>query len=84
MNAPEGSVASRRVVTLGLVRSSMGGGRSGRVSTVERAEIFEAERPRLLRVAARGLDDRAEAEDVAQQAWLRPNRTDTDIPSRPA
>ena len=54
------------------------------MSTVERTEIFEAERPRLLRVAARVLDDRAEAEDVVQQAWLRLHRTDADIESLPA
>ena len=53
------------------------------MSTVEQAEIFEAERPRLLRVAARVLDDRAEAEDVVQQAWLRLHRTDADIESLP-
>jgi len=51
---------------------------------VEHTEIFEAERPRLLRVAARVLDDRAEAEDVVQQAWLRLNRTDANIESLPA
>jgi len=54
------------------------------VSTVERAEAFEAERPRLLRIAARVLDDHAEAEDAVQQAWLRLDRTDADIASLPA
>ena len=35
---------------------------------MERTEIFEAERPRLLRVAARVLDDRAEAEATRLEA----------------
>ncbi|GAA4128681.1 sigma-70 family RNA polymerase sigma factor [Nocardioides fonticola] len=33
--------------------------------------LFEAERPRLQRIAAQVLGDPAEAEDVVQQAWLR-------------
>ena len=37
-------------------------------------EAFEAERPRLIRVATRVLGDHAEAEDVVQQAWLRLDR----------
>ncbi len=51
---------------------------------MERTEIFEAERPRLVGIATRVLDDRAEAEDVVQQAWLRLHRTDTEIESLPA
>ena len=51
---------------------------------VERTEIFEAERPRLVGIATRVLDDRAEAEDIVQQAWLRLHRTDTEIESLPA
>ncbi len=47
-------------------------------------EVFEAERPRLVRLAAGVLDDHAEAEDVVQQAWLRLARTDTTIESLPA
>lgn len=34
-------------------------------------EQFEAERIRLVRIATGLLDDRAEGEDMAQQAWLR-------------
>ncbi len=45
---------------------------------------FEAERPRLLRIAARVLDDPAQAEDVVKEAWLRLHRTQTDIESLPA
>jgi len=41
-------------------------------------EVFEAERPRLLRIAARVLGERAEAEDVVQQAWLRLHHTRTE------
>ncbi len=54
------------------------------MSTVERAEAFEAERPRLLRIASRVLDDHSEAEDVVQQAWLRLDRTEAEIESLPA
>ena len=43
----------------------------------DQTEIFEAERPRLLGIASRVLADRAEAEDVVQQAWLRLERTVT-------
>ncbi len=51
---------------------------------MDRTEIFEAERPRLLGIASRVLADHAEAEDIVQQAWLRLHRTDTDIESLPA
>ena len=54
------------------------------MSAVEQTEIFEAERPRLLGIAARVLGDHAEAEDVVQQTWLRLDRTDADIDSLPA
>ena len=51
---------------------------------MDRTELFEAERPRLLGIASRVLADHAEAEDIVQQAWLRLHRTDTDIESLPA
>lgn len=44
---------------------------------MDSTEAFEAERPRLVGLAARVLGDRAEAEDVVQQAWLRLHRADT-------
>ncbi|GAB3728315.1 sigma-70 family RNA polymerase sigma factor [Nocardiopsis nanhaiensis] len=47
-------------------------------------EAFERERPRLARLATSVLDDHAEAEDVVQQAWLRLERSDTDIDCLPA
>ncbi len=47
-------------------------------------EAFEAERPRLRRLAARVLSDDAEAQDVVQQAWLRLQGTDQEIESLPA
>ncbi|WP_182112376.1 MULTISPECIES: sigma-70 family RNA polymerase sigma factor [unclassified Actinotalea] len=47
-------------------------------------EAFERERPRLVRLAARVLNDHAEAEDAVQQAWLRLQRSDTDIDCLPA
>ena len=40
-------------------------------------EFFTADRPRLVRLAARILADPAEAEDIVQQAWLRLDRADT-------
>ncbi len=47
-------------------------------------EIFEAERPRLVGLATRVLGDAAEAEDIAQQAWLRWHGTQTPIDNLPA
>ena len=41
---------------------------------MDQTEMFEAERPRLVALAARVLADHAEAEDVVQQAWLRLDR----------
>ena len=46
------------------------------MAAVDRTETFEAERPRLVGIAARVLGDHAEAEDIVQQAWLRLHRTD--------
>jgi len=47
--------------------------------------IFEAQRPRLLRLAYRMLGSISEAEDVVQDAWLRWQRADrSDIQSPPA
>lgn len=40
---------------------------------------FEAQRPRLIRLAYRMLGSVAEAEDVVQDAWLRWTRTDEDV-----
>ncbi len=44
---------------------------------------FEAERPRLVRLAGRMLDDDAEAEDIVQQAWLRLQGSDPEIGNLP-
>src|SRR3954452_13371147 len=46
--------------------------------------MFEAERPRLVRLASRVLGDHSEAEDVVQQAWLRLHSTKAEIESLPA
>lgn len=46
-------------------------------------DAFEAERPRLVRIATQVLGDGAEAEDVVQQAWLRLHGTSTDIDNMP-
>ncbi|WP_375479081.1 sigma-70 family RNA polymerase sigma factor [uncultured Jatrophihabitans sp.] len=45
---------------------------------------YQAERPRLLRIAGRVLGDPIEAEDVVQQAWLRLHGSDTEIENLPA
>jgi RNA polymerase sigma-70 factor, ECF subfamily len=42
-------------------------------------EAFEAQRPRLLRLAYRMLGSVAEAEDVVQDAWLRWTRTEEEV-----
>ena len=44
---------------------------------------FEAERPRLVRLAGRVLSDDAEAEDIVQLAWLRLQGTDQEIDNLP-
>jgi RNA polymerase sigma-70 factor (ECF subfamily) len=51
---------------------------------VDRTQVFEEERPRLVGIATRILGDHAEAEDIVQQAWLRLCRTDTELDSLPA
>ena len=50
----------------------------------DQTEMFEVERPRLIKIASRVLGDHAEAEDVVQQAWLRLHRTEAQIDSLPA
>lgn len=47
-------------------------------------EQFEAERTRLVRIAGGLLDDRAEGEDIVQQAWLRFHGTRSVIENVPA
>ncbi|WP_235735298.1 sigma-70 family RNA polymerase sigma factor [Nocardioides alcanivorans] len=49
----------------------------------DQTAAFEAERPRLLRIATQVLGDAAEAEDVVQQAWLRLHGTRTEIDNLP-
>jgi RNA polymerase sigma factor (sigma-70 family) len=53
------------------------------VTTMHETAAFEAERPRLVRLAGRMLDDDAEGEDIVQQAWLRLQRSDQDIANLP-
>lgn len=50
---------------------------------MDETAIFEHERPRLVRIAARILRDHSEAEDIIQQAWLRLHSTDTAIDNLP-
>jgi len=50
---------------------------------VQQDEWFEAERPRLVRIASRMLGDGAEAQDIVQQAWLRWHGTDAEIDNLP-
>ncbi len=54
------------------------------MSTVDRTDAFEAERPRLVGIASRVLGDHAEAQDIVQQSWLRLHATDAEIDSLPA
>lgn len=49
-----------------------------------KAEVFEAGRPRLVRLAYRMLGSIAEAEDVAQDAWLRWQGADAAAVADPA
>ena len=42
----------------------------------EHADVFEAHRPRLVRLAYRMLGSMAEAEDIVQDAWLRWQKVD--------
>ncbi len=51
--------------------------------TTDLTDRFEAERPRLVRIAARVLGDDVEAEDVVQQAWLRLDRVEQEIDNLP-
>ncbi|MDH7639652.1 sigma-70 family RNA polymerase sigma factor [Sphingomonas oryzagri] len=43
------------------------------------SQVFEAQRPRLLRLAYRMLGSLAEAEDVVQDAWLRWSRVELSV-----
>lgn len=47
--------------------------------TQHEVDAFQAERPRLFRIAARMLHDHGEAEDIVQQAWLRLQGADHEI-----
>ena len=51
---------------------------------MDRTEACGTERARLVRLAARILGDTSEAEDIAQQAWLRLDGTSTTIENLPA
>ena len=51
---------------------------------MEQTARFEAERQRLVRLAAKVLGDDTEAEDIVQQAWLRMDRTDAEVENLPA
>jgi hypothetical protein len=53
------------------------------VSDDQLRDGFEAERPRLQRIAARILNDADAAQDVVQQAWLRLHTTDEPIDNLP-
>ncbi len=45
--------------------------------------LFEAERPRLVRIARQVLGNAADADDIVQLAWLRLDATETDIDNLP-
>lgn len=46
------------------------------MSTTHESDVFAEERPRLLGLAYRIVAERADAEDVVQEAWLRWSRSD--------
>ena len=50
---------------------------------MDQTAVFEGERSRLLRLAARMLGDPVEAEDVVQRAWLRLHGSDAVIENLP-
>ena len=50
---------------------------------MDQIDAFEAERPRLLRIATHVLRDPFEAQDVVQQSWLRLHGTTTTIENLP-
>lgn len=50
---------------------------------MEELDAFEAERPRLLRIATHVLRDSFEAQDVVQQAWMRLHGTTATIENLP-
>src|SRR5690349_6437875 len=50
---------------------------------MDHTAAFTADRPRLVRLATRVLNDPVEAEDVVQQAWLRLDGTDAEIDNLP-
>lgn len=54
------------------------------MTAMDEIAAFEAERPRLLRLAGRVLNDEVEAQDMVQQAWLRLQSTDQEIANLPA
>lgn len=49
------------------------------MTTMDKLAVFQAERPRLRRLAGRVLSDEFEADDIVQQAWLRLQGTDQEI-----
>ena len=53
------------------------------MTAMDQTAAFEAERPRLLRLAGRVLDDDVEAHDIVQQAWLRLQGTDQQVVNLP-
>ena len=53
------------------------------MTAMDQTAAFESERPRLLRLAGRVLDDDVEAHDIVQQAWLRLQSTDQRIENLP-
>jgi RNA polymerase sigma-70 factor (ECF subfamily) len=53
------------------------------VTATNPTALFEAERPRLVRIARQVLGNAADADDIVQLAWLRLDATETDIDNLP-
>lgn len=54
------------------------------MTAMDETTAFSAERPRLVRLAGRVLDDDVEAQDIVQQAWLRLQSNHQEIANLPA
>lgn len=76
--------SEKAVVTLDPAAASSVVSLGWKGGDMQQVQVFEAERARLVRIAARVLADSVEAEDVVQQAWLRLHGASATIDNVPA